>query len=179
MQAQIDLARRRAAALPRRPKVYFEEWDEPRICGIGWVSELIGIAGGIDVFAERGRSSLATGRILASDEEVFAAAPELLIGSWCGKRFAPDKVRARPGWDSVPAIANDQLFEIKSALILQPGPAALLDGLPEMQRLIEKCAASMNRPSIVAQSERRRKAVASGRNSLWGRSSKGTKPKPA
>lgn len=145
MQAQIDLARRRAAALPMRPRVYFEEWDEPRICGIGWVSELIEIAGGIDVFAERGRSSLAKGRILESDEEILAAAPELLIGSWCGKRFAPDKVRARPGWQHVPAVANDQLHEIKSALILQPGPAALLDGLPELQRIIEACAASPDR----------------------------------
>ncbi|MCB1588203.1 MAG: ABC transporter substrate-binding protein [Xanthomonadales bacterium] len=141
LQAQIEQARQRAAVLPRRPRVYFEEWDEPRICGIRWVSELITLAGGEDVFAARGQSSLARGRILESDEEVFAAAPELIVGSWCGKRFAPDRVRARPGWADVPAVRNDQLAEIKSALILQPGPAAILDGLPALQRLIEHCAA--------------------------------------
>jgi iron complex transport system substrate-binding protein len=143
MEQVIAVARTSAARLPRRPRVYFEEWDEPRICAIGWVSELIDIAGGIDVFAERGRSSLARGRILESDEEVFAAAPELIIGSWCGKRFAPAKVRARPGWGAVPAVASDQLHEIKSALILQPGPAAILDGLPALQTLIAKAARAL------------------------------------
>lgn len=143
MEQVIAVARTSAARLPRRPRVYFEEWDEPRICAIGWVSELIDIAGGIDVFAERGRSSLARGRILESDEEVFAAAPELIIGSWCGKRFAPAKVRARPGWGAVPAVASDQLHEIKSALILQPGPAAILDGLPALQALIAKAARAL------------------------------------
>ena len=141
LEATMDAVRARAAALPRRPRVYFEEWDEPPISAVGWVSELVAIAGGEDVFAARGQSSLARGRILESDQEVFAAAPELIVGSWCGKRFAPDRVRARPGWADVPAVRNDQLAEIKSALILQPGPAAILDGLPALQRLIEHCAA--------------------------------------
>ncbi len=153
MESVIAAARAAAAKLPRRPRVYFEEWDEPRICGIGWVSELIDIAGGIDVFAERGRSSLARGRILESDEEVFTAKPELIIGSWCGKRFAPDKLRARPGWAQIPAVASGQLHEIKSALILQPGPAAILDGLPALQRLIKGAsgAASSEGPGLRAQ----------------------------
>ena len=136
MEQTIAEVRASAARLSRRPRVYFEEWDEPRITAIQWVSELIVIAGGEDVFAERGRSSLAKGRILASDEEVYRAAPEVMIGSWCGKRFAPDRVRARPGWADVPAVRNDQLAEIKSALILQPGPAALLEGLPALHKII-------------------------------------------
>jgi len=142
MEATIDSVRLKAAALPRQPRVYFEEWDEPRISAIQWVSELIGIAGGVDVFAERGKSSLAKGRILETDDEVFAAAPEVLIGSWCGKRFSPRKVREREGWGQVPAVRDNELHEIKSPLILQPGPAALLDGLPALHEIIANAARS-------------------------------------
>ena len=136
MEQTIAEVRASAARLSRRPRVYFEEWDEPRITAIQWVSELIVIAGGEDVFAERGRSSLAKGRILASDEEVYRAAPEVMIGSWCGKRFSPGRVRERPGWSDLPAVRANQLHEIKSALILQPGPAALLEGLPALHKII-------------------------------------------
>ncbi len=119
------------AATPRRaprPKVYFEEWDEPLISGIGWVSELIRIAGGIDVFADKARGQAARDRIVSS-EEVIAAAPDLILASWCGKKVVPDRIRRRDGWSEIPAVRNDRIIEIKSPIILQPGPAALTDGL--------------------------------------------------
>jgi iron complex transport system substrate-binding protein len=121
--------RKSAAAFPRRPRVYFEEWDEPMISAIRWVSELIGIAGGDDIFPERSRSPGASGRIVADPREVVRANPEVIFGSWCGKKFRPERVRARPGWQAISAVGADQLFEIKSADILQPGPAALTDGV--------------------------------------------------
>jgi len=112
----------------RRPRVYFEEWDEPMISGIGWVSQLIEIAGGTDVFAHlRGRAS-AKERVVTS-EAVVAAAPDLILASWCGKKVAPRKIMSRPGWDRIPAVRDGRIVEIKSPLILQPGPAALTDGL--------------------------------------------------
>jgi iron complex transport system substrate-binding protein len=109
-------------------RVYFEEWDDPMISGIGWVSELIGIAGGIDVFAELSRCKTASERIV-SPETVIAAKPDVILTSWCGKKIQPKRIAARAGWDAIPAIANGRIYEIKSALILQPGPAALTDGL--------------------------------------------------
>ncbi len=118
----------RAQALGSRPKVYFEEWDEPLISGIGWVSELIRIAGGIDVFADKARGQAARDRIVGS-EEVIAAAPDLILASWCGKKVVPQRIMDRPGWSAIPAVANGRIVEIKSPLILQPGPAALTDGL--------------------------------------------------
>ena len=135
-EASLDEARSRAARLPRRPKVFFEEWDEPLISGIGWVSELVQAAGGDDIFPERARQAAGKDRIV-SPEDVVARQPDIIIGSWCGKKFQPAKVRARPGFDSVPAVANNRLHEIKSSIILQPGPAALTDGLKAMQRIIE------------------------------------------
>ncbi|MEO8460660.1 MAG: ABC transporter substrate-binding protein, partial [Dokdonella sp.] len=131
--AKIEAA---AASLPRRPRVYFEEWDDPPITGIRWVAELIRIAGGDDIFPERAEKSLARDRILADPLEVVRRAPDLIIGSWCGKKFRAGKVAARPGWDAIPAVRNGQVFEIKSPIILQPGPAALFDGLAELHRLI-------------------------------------------
>ena len=116
-----------ARRLPWRPKVYFEEWDEPMICGIGWVSEMIALAGGTDVFAERAKAPGARERIVSSDD-VRLAEPDLIIGSWCGKRFVPERVRARPGWHDLRA----NLVEIKSADILSPGPAAVERGLPRV-----------------------------------------------
>jgi iron complex transport system substrate-binding protein len=113
---------------PARPKVYFEEWDDPLISGIGWVSELIRIAGGDDVFPELSANKSATERIVTS-EQVIAAAPDIVLASWCGKKVVPDKVRKRAGWDAIPAVRNDRIVEIKSTIILQPGPAALTDGL--------------------------------------------------
>ncbi|MEM7764975.1 MAG: cobalamin-binding protein [Pseudomonadota bacterium] len=120
----------------RRPRVYFEEWDDPLISGIQWVSELVYIAGGQDCFVERARCSLAKDRIIAEPREVIDAAPDIIIGSWCGKKFRPERVAERPGWQTVPAVKNGQLFEIKSPLILQPGPAALTDGLVALKAIV-------------------------------------------
>ena len=121
-----------AAKQPQRPRVYFEEWDEPMISGIQWVAELVRIAGGDDIFPERAEKSLAKDRILADGGEVIARAPEIIFGSWCGKKFRPEKVSARAGWQDIPAVRTQQLFEIKSPIILQPGPAALTEGVREL-----------------------------------------------
>ena len=141
-RAERHLADVRAAAarLPRRPKVYFEEWDEPIITGIRWVAEIIGIAGGDDCFPELAREPLAKQRILPNGDEVVRRAPDLILGSWCGKRFRPERVAARPGWDTIPAVRDSELHEIKSPIILQPGPAALFDGLDEIHRIIVEWA---------------------------------------
>ncbi|MBI2747407.1 MAG: ABC transporter substrate-binding protein [Burkholderiales bacterium] len=136
MQARLDAIRAAAAALPRRPRVYFEEWDEPAISAIRWVSELVGIAGGDDIFPELAVQALGKDRIVADPLEIVRRAPELIVGSWCGKKFRPEKVAARPGWADVPAVRKQQLFEIKSADILQPGPAALTDGVEQLHRLV-------------------------------------------
>ncbi|GAB4119428.1 MAG: cobalamin-binding protein [Rubrivivax sp.] len=125
-----------AAGWPRRPRVYFEEWDDPMISAIRWVSELIGIAGGEDVFAELGRMPMGRDRVIADALEPVRRAPELMIGSWCGKKFRPEAVAARPGWQAMPAVRDGRLHEIKSCDILQPGPAALTDGLEQLHRLI-------------------------------------------
>ena len=141
-QAERHIADIRAAVakLPRRPKVYFEEWDEPIITGIRWVAEIIGIAGGDDCFPELAREPLAKQRILPNGDEVVRRAPDIILGSWCGKRFRPEKVAARPGWDAIPAVRNGDLYEIKSPIILQPGPAALFDGLDAIHRIITEWA---------------------------------------
>ena len=136
LQAGIERARAAGAALARSPLVYFEEWDEPQITGIGWVSELVGIAGGREAFPERAGKSLARDRILPGPWEVVERQPDIIIGSWCGKKFRPDKVAAREGWQAIPAVRDGELHEIKSPLILQPGPAALTDGLAELSRII-------------------------------------------
>ena len=125
-----------AAALPRRPRVYFEEWDSPMISGIRWVAELIRSAGGDDIFPQRAQQPLARDRIVAEEAEVIAAAPDIIIGSWCGKRFRADRVAARPGWAAIPAVRDGALHEVKSPIILQPGPAALFDGLDALHRII-------------------------------------------
>jgi len=136
MQVRLQEIRSAASALPRRPRVYFEEWDEPAISAIRWVSELIGIAGGDDIFPELARQPLGKDRIIGDPQEIVRRQPDLVIGSWCGKKFRPEKVAARPGWQDVPAVKNQQLHEIKSADILQPGPAALTDGVEQLHRLI-------------------------------------------
>ena len=125
----------RRSALPRRPRVYFEEWDEPMISGIQWVSELIEAAGGIEVFPKLAANKNAKDRIVSA-ADVIAAAPDIIIGSWCGKKFVPAKVAARPGFAQIPAVRDGALHEIKSALILQPGPAALTDGLDQLVRIV-------------------------------------------
>jgi iron complex transport system substrate-binding protein len=144
MQAMREnLLRIEAAAqsLPRRPRVFFEEWDEPHISAIRWVSELLGIAGGDDCFAELSTESLGKNRIIADSSEIVRRNPDIIIGSWCGKKFRPEKVAARPGWQDVAAVKNGQLFEVKSADILQPGPAALTDGVARLHRIVMDWAA--------------------------------------
>ncbi len=137
----LDTIAAEAATLPRRPKVYFEEWDEPIITGIAWVAELVRIAGGDDVFPELSAEPLAKARILASADPVVARAPDIILGSWCGKKFRPEKVAARPGWGAIPAVRDGELHELKSPLILQPGPAALTDGVGEIARIVHRWAA--------------------------------------
>ncbi|HSR66002.1 MAG TPA: ABC transporter substrate-binding protein [Xanthomonadaceae bacterium] len=142
LEAGLQALAREAATLPRRPKVYFEEWDEPPITGIRWVAELVRIAGGDDVFPERAAEPLARQRILEDPGEVVRRAPDIILGSWCGKKFRPDKVAARPGWDAIPAVRTGALHEVKSPLILQPGPAALTDGVREIAGFIRSWAAT-------------------------------------
>ena len=140
LQRGLDAIAAQAAALPRRPKVYFEEWDEPRISGIRWVAELVRIAGGDDIFPELAAEPLAKQRILPDDDAIIARAPDIVFGSWCGKKFQPGKVAARPGWADVPAVRDGELHEIKSPIILQPGPAALTDGVHAMHAHIARWA---------------------------------------
>ena len=135
LAATVGFARKRSAQLRTKPKVYFEEWDEPMISGIGWVSELIEAAGGVDVFADRASCKSAKDRIVTA-EEVIRNEPDIIIGSWCGKKFRPEKLAKRPGFDRIPAVKRSALHEIKSPLILQPGPAALTDGLAALQAII-------------------------------------------
>lgn len=136
----LDAIADASAALHARPKVYFEEWDDPLITGIGWVAELVRIAGGDDVFPELAAEPLAKARILADGAPVVARAPDIILGSWCGKKFRPEKVAARPGWSAIPAVRDGELHEIRSPLILQPGPAALTDGVGEIARIIRRWA---------------------------------------
>jgi iron complex transport system substrate-binding protein len=142
LEAGLEAVRRSAAKMPRRPRVYFEEWDVPQISGIRWVSELVGYAGGDDVFPELARESLGKNRIIADPLEVPRRAPEIIFGSRCGKKFRPELVAAREGWADVPAVREGHLYEIKSSIILQPGPAALTDGLAELHARISAWAAT-------------------------------------
>lgn len=139
LAARVDAVHERALRLPRRPRVYFEEWDEPMISGIAWVSELIEAAGGVEVFPQLAARKNARDRIVSADD-VVAARPDIIIGSWCGKKFVPGKVTARPGFAEVPAVSGGWLREIKSTLILQPGPAALTDGLDQLAGIISEWA---------------------------------------
>jgi iron complex transport system substrate-binding protein len=132
----LESARAEATRLARRPRVYFEEWDEPMISGIRWVSELIQIAGGENCFPELAAEPLGRQRIIADPHAVIDRQPDIIIGSWCGKRFRPERVQARPGWHAIPAVQRGHIYEIKSAEILQPGPAALTDGLDQLRRII-------------------------------------------
>ena len=140
MQAGLAAIRQaateREASGRRRPRVFFEEWDEPHISAIRWVSELVGLAGGDDCFPELATQSLGKDRIIASGDEIVRRNPDIIIGSWCGKKFRPEKVAQRPGWQDVAAVRSGQLFEIKSADILQPGPAALTDGVAQLAAII-------------------------------------------
>jgi iron complex transport system substrate-binding protein len=138
LEAHVVQVRARGAALARHPRVYFEEWDEPPISGIRWVAELIRIAGGEDLFPELAAESLAKNRILADPDEVVRRRPDIILASWCGKKFRPETVAARPGWAAIPAVRDHELHEIKSPIILQPGPAALTDGLDALHAVIAR-----------------------------------------
>ena len=142
LEAGVLRVREAAAALPRRPRVYFEEWDQPMIAGIRWVGEIVEIAGGVNCFPELSAMPLGRDRIIADPLEVVRRAPDMILGSWCGKKFRAERVAARPGWSEVPAVRTGELHEIKSAIILQPGPAALTDGLDEIHALIRRWAGS-------------------------------------
>jgi len=138
MRDQLDAIQTTASKYIRRPKIYFEEWDEPHISAIRWVSELISIAGGDDCFPELALMPMGKDRIIADGQTIVDRAPDIIIGSWCGKKFRAEKVDARVGWQDIPAIKNKQLFEIKSADILQPGPAALTDGVAQLHRIVQQ-----------------------------------------
>ena len=137
LEAGLALVRARAGAFPRRPRVYFEEWDDPLISGIRWVSELVTLAGGEECFPELAREALGRNRIIADPLEVPRRAPDVVLASWCGKKVVPRKIRERPGWNAIPAVRNERIVEIKSPLILQPGPAALTDGLDAVLAALE------------------------------------------
>ena len=136
MRAGLDRIVLAASALARRPRIFFEEWDVPHISAIRWVSELLTLAGGEDCFPELATQSLGKNRIIADGAQIVQRNPDIIIGSWCGKKFRPEKVAARPGWEQVAAVRDRQLFEIKSADILQPGPAALTDGVAQLHRIV-------------------------------------------
>jgi iron complex transport system substrate-binding protein len=136
LRARLLMIEAAGRNLPRRPRIFFEEWDEPHISAIRWVSELMRIAGGDDVFPELAQQALGKDRIIADGAEIVRRDPDIVIGSWCGKKFRPERVAARPGWEKVAAVRHGQLFEIKSADILQPGPAALTDGVEQLHRIV-------------------------------------------
>ena len=138
LQQRMQQVAETASYLPHAPKVYFEEWNEPLISGIQWVAELIEIAGGRDCFAELSACKSAKERIIADPDEIIRRQPDIIIGSWCGKKFQPEQVLARPGWQSIPAVQAGQVHEIPSADILQPGPAAIQHGLQQLHSIIQR-----------------------------------------
>jgi iron complex transport system substrate-binding protein len=159
LEMDLDFYRNAAAALPRRPRVYFEEWDDPLISGIRWVEELIEIAGGEPIFPELREAGLARQRIVDADE-VARRAPDIIIASWCGKPVKKDAITARAGWCDIPAVRNGHVYEVKSSIILQPGPAALTDGIRALQQIVLRVARSKRRD--VSQGPNRRVGSAGG-----------------
>jgi len=141
LERHVDEVGRAALELARRPRVWFEEWDDPLISGIEWVAELVRVAGGDDVFPELAAARLAKDRIVADPAEVVRRRPDVIFASWCGKKFVPSRVAARPGWDALPAVRDGELHDVPSPLILQPGPAALTDGLDALHSVIARWAA--------------------------------------
>jgi len=153
LAANLERTRQRSVARGGRPRVYFEEWDEPMISGIGWVSELIDIAGGGDIFPELAGGKSAKDRVVTPGE-VIRRAPDIIIGSWCGKKFGKEKVAARPGFDAIPAVRQHNLHEIKSALILQPGPVALTEGVGALEAIIGQSIERLGRDAATQGSAR-------------------------
>lgn len=135
---RVDHVKRESHGLSLRPRVYFEEWDSPLITAIEWVGELIEAAGGINCFADYSRAPLAKDRIIRDANEVIRRAPDVIVGSWCGKKFRPDHVRLRPNWQCIPAVTHNHVYEIKSALILSPGPVALTEGLDACVAIVRR-----------------------------------------
>jgi iron complex transport system substrate-binding protein len=144
LERGLDAVRESSRRFPRRPRVYFEEWDDPLISGIRWVDELVEIAGGDTIFPELRSASLAKDRIVTGDQ-VIARAPEVFIGSWCGKPVRVEKVKARPGWDAIPAIRDNHVYEVKSTYILQPGPASITEGVARVHALLKRWADGCDR----------------------------------
>jgi iron complex transport system substrate-binding protein len=138
LQAQIDRVRSRAAQWTRRPVIYFEEWNDPLMSGVGWAAEAIGIAGGTDAFPELSVFQSAKQRIIADPMEVVRRAPDIIIGSWCGKKFQPETLKLRDGWDTIPALRNGMVFEIKSPDILSPGPSVINGGLVQISDMVAR-----------------------------------------
>jgi iron complex transport system substrate-binding protein len=142
LEQGLEDIRARASLLPRRPKVFFEEWYDPLISGIRWTEELVEIAGGDPIFPELANAGLAKDRIVTG-EQVIARAPDVIIGSWCGKPVRKERISGRPGWQAVPAVKNGRIYEVKSTYILQPGPAALTEGVSRLHDVISHAAATM------------------------------------
>lgn len=138
LRDKIDKAKEKGANRKHKPKVYFEEWYDPIITGITWVSEIIEICGGEDVYAETSRKFLAKDRILETPDKVLEKNPDIMIASWCGKKFKKDQVLTRSGWDNMQCVIDDEIFEIPSEIILQPGPAALTDGIDTIMEIFDK-----------------------------------------
>jgi len=138
LQAAMASTASQTSAGTVRPRVYFEEWNDPLISGIGWVFDMISLAGGDDIFADLAAHSSARERIIADPAEVIRRAPDIIIGSWCGKKFRADTVCGREGWDAIPAVRDGMVFEIKSADILSPGPSAITEGLPQLADIISR-----------------------------------------
>lgn len=137
LENRVETVRAETRQQKHRPRVYFEEWDDPMITGLGWVSELVAIAGGEDIFPEKSREEAAKNRIVSTGD-ILARAPEIILASWCGKKVRPEKICARSGWQTIPAVANNMVFEIKSPIILQPGPAALTEGLDAIRLALSR-----------------------------------------
>lgn len=136
LEGGLEAIERAAAAFPRRPRVYFEEWHDPMISGIRWVSELIGIAGGEDIFPEFRSAVLAKDRTVSGPGAVLEREPEVYMASWCGRKFRPDYLEKREGWPEAPFMKAGRVYEIDSSTILQPGPAALTDGVLTIHRIL-------------------------------------------
>jgi iron complex transport system substrate-binding protein len=147
LEAGLDAIRESAALFPRRPRVFFEEWDDPLISGIRWVDELIEIAGGTTPFPELREASLARDRIVTPDAAA-AAEPDVILASWCGKKVRKDRITGRPGWQAVPAVRAGHVYEIKSTYILQPGPAALTEGVRQIHALLGHVVGTQSSASI-------------------------------
>ena len=136
LRAELARARQRAVPWTSKPVIYFEEWNEPLMSGIGWAAELIELAGGVDAFPELSAQPGAKERIIADPMNVVRRAPDIIIATWCGKKFQPLQLTARPQWDTIPAVQNGMVFEIKSPDILSPGPAAITEGLRQISDMV-------------------------------------------